>query len=94
MARKGCIPCLAPEIKQLIMDSFNDAVIQFQLQSIPDCDEGILVEFCAKKKRQPSAYQLFISTCLKEKKVKGKDDAPGKMRECATEWRAKKERGG
>ena len=43
-----------------------------------------------KQKREPSAYQTFIGNCLREKKIKSFADAPAKMKECATAWRAHK----
>lgn len=62
------------------------------LDATPSCVGKELIELCLKKKRQPNAYQVFVGECLRRKKVRGFDDAPGKMRECAAEWGDQKRR--
>lgn len=45
------------------------------------CDKG------EKKKREPSAYNIHISTCMKSKHIKGFGNAVPAMVECAADWR-------
>ena len=87
---KRCTPCLSEEVKNAIREKIKDPQVLSILEVTPSCIGPELMELCSRKKRQPNAYQLFVGACLKRKKVKGFDDAPGKMRECAAEWQKQK----
>ncbi len=85
---------MSDDVKAAIREKIRDPAVLSILEITPTCAGDELMELCLKKGRKPSAYQEFIGTCLRGKKVKGFDDAPGKMRECAAEWREQKEKSG
>jgi hypothetical protein len=43
-----------------------------------------------KGKREPSDYQIFLSKCMKKKKIKKFEEASSVMKECAGEWKEQK----
>jgi hypothetical protein len=66
------------------------------LDEIPECDDPEGMTVCGiRKKRTRSGYQVFIGECLKTKGLKGQPfgAAASKMKECAEEWRLKKNAG-
>ena len=90
MPRKSkCIPCMSPDIKQIIRDHSKDLVLIEEVNAVPDCPEPGQLQFCLIKKRSPSPYQAFIKQCLATKPLKGKPfgEAGKYLKECAIEWR-------
>ncbi len=85
---KKCSPCLGAEVKQAIRQGVDGRQVQIVLESIPDCADPIGIEVCGKKGKARSAYQEFVGTCLKAKKLKKFD--PEAMKECARQWRERK----
>lgn len=95
-----CIPCLSKGIKNLLKDSI-DPELHEMIDEVRTCPTGIVLELCpvgvttgtkgkrTKVKRPRSAYQEFISQCMKSKPIKGKPfgAASKYMKECATEWK-------
>jgi hypothetical protein len=82
---------VAPEVREFIRRSYPDAATEQLLARIPDCPQGEALNVCGRRgTRQPSAYQQFVGQCLREKKVKSFADAPAKLKQCASEWRARK----
>lgn len=90
MAKK-CTICMSPEIKEKLREEIKDPHVLDQLDRVPDCPNGIIVELCISKKRAPSKYQIFVSECMKGKHIKGREEAPQAMKECAIEWRKVKD---
>jgi hypothetical protein len=92
MAKK-CTPCLGKAIKELL-ETLDDAEIDKILKQIPDCPMSTAIELCpvTKGKHAPSAYQQFISVCMKSKAPDGIafGDAPKYMKQCAVDWKAQK----
>lgn len=92
MAKK-CTPCLGKDIKELLR-TVDDAKVDKILNEIPDCPMSTGIELCpvTKGKRALSAYQQFISVCMKAKAPEGMafGDAPQYMKQCAAEWKAHK----
>jgi len=92
MAKK-CIPCLGKAIKE-VLESLGDASVDKILKEIPDCPMERGIELCpvAKGKHAPSAYQQFVSVCMKAKAPGGMafGDAPKYMKQCALEWKEHK----
>jgi hypothetical protein len=92
MAKK-CTPCLGEDIKQLLQ-TLGDPDVDKILKEIEDCPIATEIELCpvTKGKRAPSAYQQFISVCMKAKAPEGMafGDAPKYMKQCAAEWKEHK----
>lgn len=91
MAR--CRPCMAPQVKEQLAKSYPD--LKPALRGVQDCRGAELMELCAAGggkggKRVPSAYNAFISACLKGKRLDSFEKAPEAMRTCAQEWRRQK----
>lgn len=86
-----CQPCVAPEVREFIRRGYPDAATEQLLARLPDCPQGEALNVCGGKRgtRQPSAYQLFVGQCLREKKVKSFADAPAKMKACAAAWKSR-----
>ena len=85
-----CIPCLGQDIKTAILNGITAPDIHALLDTIADCQQPREITFCGTKgKRGKSAYNLFISRCMKGK-VKSFGQAPEVMRGCAREWREQK----
>lgn len=99
MKVETCVPCLSKGVKQVLKDS-TDPELHEMIDSVRTCPVGEVLRFCpvesrlgARKvkatKRPRSAYQEFISQCMKSKPIKGKPfgEAAKYMKECAHEWR-------
>lgn len=96
---KVCTPCLGYQIKKTLVNELGDSVAE-TVKKIPTCDDQLAINLCentpggrstkSKKGRRLSAYQLFVSKCMKDKHLKGFD--PGAMKDCAAQWREEKER--
>lgn len=48
-------------------------------------------EKTGKKKRTPSAFNLFVKDCMSEADIKAFADAPAAMRKCTLKWNENKE---
>jgi len=91
-----CVPCLGSDVKEAIRTlrlSVGDKTVEIDLENIPDCGDPLALNLCIKPPRAKSGYQIFISECMKSKPIKGKPfgAASAYMKECAVEWRARKE---
>ncbi len=80
-----CKSCIGAEIKKTINREFPH--MENILEEIPDCKAENVLIICSpgrgvsdgtKTKRAPSAYNNFVSTCMKGGKG---------MKECAAEYR-------
>jgi len=89
MAKPKCVPCLGRDVKEAISAQIGGVAIQHTLGQIPDCDNDQEIQVCGKAARAKSERQVFMSTCLKGKHIKGFSDAPRAMRECSVEWKEK-----
>lgn len=103
-----CISCLSPHLKSLLKEHTHPQFHQ-QIDEFPTCGIGMVVQLCPDEeatpkrrrgeaksgaKRPRSAYQEFVSQCMKSKPIKGKPfgAASSYMKECAEAW--KKQRKG
>ena len=89
-----CTPCLNPKAKDLLAEAFPE--MKPRIMDVADCPEAMLMNLCgedARQERPRSAYQEFISVCMKEKHIKSFSQAPPAMKACAAEWREKKRTG-
>lgn len=98
------ISCLSDKLKSEIVNELRktgtDENTEDFINSLPDCKEGLPVgigEFKvkqsgkAKTKREPSAYNQFISKCMKEADISGTGKkASSVMKSCAVEWKKQK----
>ncbi len=85
-----CTPCLGANIKEVITELYPN--LASKLSAIKTCPVDTEINFCAKGakgERKKSAYQEFVSQCMKSKNIKGFGNAAPAMRECAAEWRKK-----
>lgn len=88
---KRCVPCLAENLKKVLLANIKDEAAEEQIKALPDCSTGILLDFClGKTKRRPSEYQLFVSQCMKSKNIHKFGEAAQAMKGCAEEWRRQK----
>lgn len=78
-------------IEQVEQSSFTPSNKRKQVEHInelPNCSDGVSIQFDPskkrgeKKKREPSAYNIFVGQCMKGGN-KG-------MKQCATEWKEQK----
>lgn len=97
-----CKPCLSKGMKQALKNMV-DVELHQMIDEVATCETGIVMELCPagvviggkrgkkreKGERKRSAYQEFISQCMKEKPIKGKPfgAASKYMKECAGEWK-------
>lgn len=88
------ISCFGKDVKSLLIDEIKgDAEVESYIKGYPTCGVGIPLELeevrgrGTRKKRAPSAYNVFIGKCMKAKKIKKFGEASGAMKACATEWR-------
>lgn len=88
---KTCVPCIHPEVKKLLRREIKDLSLDEILNSVADCPGTEPLRICmaevGKAPRRRSAYQEFISTCMKGHRIKAFGQASGAMKECAREWR-------
>jgi hypothetical protein len=100
MKQGNCTTCLSPGIKRALKEIVDPELYQM-IDSVPNCSAGEVLQFCPvseagvvgkPQKRPRSAYQQFISDCMKTKPIKGKPfgAASQYMKECAREWRERK----
>ncbi len=89
-----CVPCMAESLKDIIREFTDDPHTLKQVDEIATCSLGEIMELCGGKTggRKPSAYNEFISQCMKGKPIKGKPfgTASKYMKECSEEWKALK----
>lgn len=85
-----CKPCIGSNLKKALLQ--HDSGLQVILDRIADCPSPDMIEICSRTSgRGKSAYNQFISTCMKGKKIHGFGQAAPAMKECAAEWRKVKE---
>ena len=96
VARAKCQTCLGKSVKDAILEKIPD--LREDLDRIPDCpDRGALV-ICKSvsggrsrrsggEKRPPSPYNLFVSKCMKEGNIHGREEAAARMKVCGAQWR-------
>ena len=69
------------------------------LEAVPPCGKGEPFAMLGKRgkgtagnqgKRPPSAYNQFVSSCLKTPEIQRLPEQTEKMRACARRWRAEK----
>lgn len=83
-----CVPCLGRNVKEAILKALPE--LKDAVEGIADCEDPAGLALCGRSGgRRRSAYNEFISRCLKSKGIKGFGQAASAMKECATEWRKK-----
>lgn len=88
MPKLKCTPCMSQSLKEAVLKFSDDPKVLLQLKEIETCPAGEILQLCVGKvKRKRSAYQEFVSKCLKEKHIKGFGNAAPALTECAGEWR-------
>ncbi len=65
-----------------------------QCSIIREAAEELCKEKRQKGKRELSDYQIFLSKCMKEKKIKKFEEASKAMKECVEAWKKEKQVGG
>ena len=85
MPKSKCVPCLGRDIRAAILQEVKDEEVRQALDKIPECPEPRGIEVCG---RRVSAYQQFVSDCMKAKHLKGLD--PAAMGDCAAQWKKRK----
>lgn len=90
------ITCLSERMRKLMRKELEHASVADkltkELENIPGCRDGAPIGFEKERTRQPSAYQQFISQCMKAKNLKGFGESSQAMKECASRWRSEKEK--
>jgi len=92
------IICVGPQIRDILRQHVGGPADAAVIDRIPECPVpneirlGISRRGRREKgeKRPPSAYQSFISTCMKSKHINGFGNAAPAMKECATAWKKQK----
>ena len=81
------------------MSAMNDnikASIYQELEDLPGCEGEIPIDFdeakpggrkAPKKKRRMSAYNLFVSDCVKAEKATSFKEGGQRMKECDANWK-------
>ena len=95
MPKIKCVSCLGKNIKEIILDKIPD--LRQDLESIPDCPDRNSVLICRSvgsgrsrrggEKRAPSPYNQFVSKCMKEGHIHGREEAATRMKFCGAQWR-------
>ena len=87
-----CLPCISEDLKDIIRAKNKHPALLAKLDEIGTCPDEGTIEFCGRKKRAASAYQVYIKDCLATKPIKGQPfGAAGEfMKECAAQWNAQK----
>lgn len=83
-----CKPCLGEDVKKAILEEIPG--LKDLLGKVADCEDPEGLELCGRAGRARSAYQVFVSECMRGKKIKSFGEAPTAMRDCARQWQAKK----
>jgi hypothetical protein len=83
------------EADELNMDSFDAACIALEIpeekcQILREAVEELCKGKRQKGKRELSEYQIFLSKCMREKKIKKFEEASSAMKECVGEWKEQK----
>ena len=94
MPKTKCVPCMSEPLKKVIREFTDDPQTNTMLETVATCPIGEILNLCQGKKRQPSAYQLFIGECMRSKPIKGKPfgTASNFMKECSLEWKSRKDK--
>jgi len=88
---KRCIPCLGANIKAILRQEVGTRELNLLLESIADCTDPNSLEVCGiqgSTKRKPSAYNLFMASCIKGR-PKG-TPVQEQMKSCAIQYRQRK----
>ena len=95
MPKIKCVSCLGKNIKEIILDKIPD--LRQDLEAIPDCPDRNSVIICRSvgsgrsrrsgEKRAPSPYNQFVSKCMKEGHIHGREEAASRMKVCGAQWR-------
>lgn len=83
-----CKPCLGADVKKAILEEIPG--LKELLGKVADCEDPEGLEICGRTGRARSAYQSWVSECMRGKKIKGFGEAPAAMRDCARQWRERK----
>lgn len=76
-------------------DEVKNAIFN-ELENLPGCEGMLPLDFDdvksargkgTRKKRKPSAYNLFIGDCMNQKNIKSFSEAGGAMKSCAADWK-------
>lgn len=92
MAKRKCVPCIGSRLKELIKGEAPD--LAEYLDQVQECRSATEIQLChldGRRKRSgrpPSAYNTFISGCMKEGNVHGRHEAAARMKTCAAQWRS------
>jgi hypothetical protein len=83
------------EADELDMDVLQQACVALQLTDeqcaiIREAAEELCKGKRQKGKRELSEYQIFLSKCMREKKIKKFEEASSAMKECVGEWKEQK----
>jgi len=82
-----CTPCVGKDLKDLLA-TLQDPEIDKILAKVPDCPDPREIQMCIIKRRaNRSAYNVFISNCLRGHQIKSFGEAPEAMRKCAKQWK-------
>ncbi len=74
----------------------KDATLK-ELKALPGCTGALPVDFedaktskakGERKKRGPSAYNLFVKDCMTSPEMKGIEKAADRMKKCGPQWKA------
>ena len=84
-----CTVCISEDIKKALRKFAISAEEMLVLDKLPVCDVGNF-NLCVKAARKRSAYQQFVSECMKSKQVHGFKEAAPAMKECAVRWKSQK----
>ncbi len=92
MAKKSC-NCMSEDAKAAL-EALGDQGLNAALANVPECPDGANLRFCAGRgkgaKREPSDYNKFMGTCMKEGGAPKFQDAGKKMKTCAAKWQERK----
>ena len=83
-----CTVCMSDAVKQSLRKFAISAEEMLMLDKLPNCDVGNF-NLCVRAARQRSAYQQFVSECMKSKQVHGFKEAAPAMKECAVQWKSR-----
>ena len=95
MPKTKCETCISKSVKDLLAERFPG--LRAKIDKIPECAQPGDINLCVapadgrkRSKREPSAYNRFISTCMKDQNIHGRAEAPEAMRSCAAAWQKSK----
>ena len=92
MTKNLAITCISRELRKELEGELS-AKDKKLLAQVPACDSKTALEFqqvserAKRVKRGPSAYQRYISECMRAGSIKGPGEAAERMKKCASGWR-------